>query len=98
MGHRAVLRDEAEALVSVEPLDGALSHDDFLRFVSGLSAPELLKTSMRTDVQRTETRSTRYEPRIVRGQDGWVLRPFNTLDCTARCPIRRLLDSARPAR
>ena len=25
-----VLRDEAEALVSVEPLDGALSHDLFL--------------------------------------------------------------------
>jgi hypothetical protein len=61
--------------------------------VSGLTAPELLKTSMRTDVQRTETRSTRYEPRIVRGQDGWVLRPFNTPEPTARGAMRRLLGA-----
>ena len=35
----AVLRDEAEALVSVEPLDGALSHDLFPLFRVGALLP-----------------------------------------------------------
>src|SRR3954470_10153114 len=35
----AILSDEAEALVSVEPLDGALSHDLFLCSLSRATCP-----------------------------------------------------------
>src|ERR687889_506468 len=50
----AVLRDEAEALVSVEPLDGALCHVHFPCSCRGHCALTLLKTSTCADVQRTE--------------------------------------------
>src|SRR5919107_2224101 len=60
----AVLRDEAENLVGVEPLDGSLSHDLFPCSVLGALCPKPLKTSICAGVQRTETRTTRYKPRL----------------------------------
>src|SRR6476469_5909184 len=49
-----VLRDEAEALFGVEPLDGSLSHVRFPCSCGGHCALTLLKTSICADVQRTE--------------------------------------------
>src|SRR3954452_24920606 len=58
----AVLRDEAEALLGVEPLDGALSHESVPSVrCRGPCALQPLKTSTCADVQRTQNQKSKIQ-------------------------------------
>src|SRR5690349_7872346 len=59
----AILRDEAEALVSVEPLDGSLCHVLFLWLRAGGNVPRAAEDIHLLTSSEPKTRSTRYRPR-----------------------------------
>src|ERR671921_965885 len=94
----AILRDEAETLLGVEPLDSSLSHDLFPCSVPGAPCPQAaedIHPVLVSSEPKPELRDTSRD--YVRGQDGLQGHPFNR---THRSPpdrshVRRGVHGAR---